>query len=417
MPVPVSCPVHLTPLHCRSTYTISRRLFTALLGAVLLSACQSEDMKEDLAVGDREGVFIWSNQEVQFEDLPLVKIGDEPSLVIGDRRGERGHDLYMVGPGILTEDGTLIIPDWTSKSLRYFDSSGKLIREVGGKGEGPGEFEDIGRISRSGGDTISIWDNFLGRHSYFDGEGNFVTSVNYHDEATYYESAGLFSDGSFVLKALRYERQGPNLASQYTVFIRVSEAGVLLDSFPAVDGPPHKIGASDGMLAPPHFSPSVLQAVVNDLLWVGYGAVPTLRAFSRDAQLVAVLHWEDEPVRVRDEDFEAYRELRISSANPAYRAGAIEIVDFQDVSEFFPVYDRIVADAGGRLWVRRYRKPLDEPGSRWWIFDGSGNAIARAELPDRVRIMEIGEDYILLIIKNETDIERVEVRSISFEDF
>jgi hypothetical protein len=82
--------------------------------------------------------------------------------------------------------------------------------------------------------------------------------------------------------------------------------------------------------------------------------------------------------------------------------------------ERLPVFTDLVVDAMGHLWVERYRPrygnidPLWETGPREWdVFDSGGRWIGTVLVPDRVRVREIGRDYVLGVWRDELGVEFV----------
>lgn len=62
-------------------------------------------------------------------------------------------------------------------TMLVFDSTGSFTSAFGRYGEGPGEFQRIGRYTIGPGDTLHVFDNTLRRYSVFDPEHTFVRSV------------------------------------------------------------------------------------------------------------------------------------------------------------------------------------------------------------------------------------------------
>ncbi len=76
----------------------------------------------------------------------------------------------QVGP-----DGTIYTGHSQQSEIRMHDQSGAFIRTIGRHGQGPGEFDQIGRMAIVG-DTLWILDRGQYRFSYFDLEGDFLGS-------------------------------------------------------------------------------------------------------------------------------------------------------------------------------------------------------------------------------------------------
>ena len=72
--------------------------------------------------------------------------------------------------------GSVWVFDRPSRSIFLFDSAGKLVRHVGRRGAGPGEFNDNGGMVVLNDQRLAQWDPPNGRISFFSPAGDFLTS-------------------------------------------------------------------------------------------------------------------------------------------------------------------------------------------------------------------------------------------------
>jgi hypothetical protein len=70
----------------------------------------------------------------------------------------------------------------------------------------------------------------------------------------------------------------------------------------------------------------------------------------------------------------------------------------------FPAYETFLLDRAGNLWVQEYApgKPL-----QFQVYDRDGTLIARTALPEGVRPLDIGKDYVLGSAKDGDGLEQV----------
>lgn len=78
-----------------------------------------------------------------------------------------------------------------------------------------------------------------------------------------------------------------------------------------------------------------------------------------------------------------------------------------------PAYAGFIHDAAGNLWVENYRRAWEEE-SRWTVFTPEGVMLGSLELPRGlvlvsgwVEIGQIGNHYVLGVMRDELDVERV----------
>ena len=90
-------------------------------------------------------------RDVQIDDTPLLTIGDDAD-----------EALHGVVAAVLTDD-VLILAEKSTHSLRFYNrSTGTLIRAVGQKGEGPGDFGSL-NLLQAVGDRLYTFDSRLMR--------------------------------------------------------------------------------------------------------------------------------------------------------------------------------------------------------------------------------------------------------------
>ncbi len=87
-----------------------------------------------------------------------------------------GETLDLAFPlSMAHDDDHHLIYDVKSYSVYEFDGAGKLVREFGRRGQGPGEFGGPAHVSLNGG-FIFVYDVFQRRLNRFDRQGNYIDS-------------------------------------------------------------------------------------------------------------------------------------------------------------------------------------------------------------------------------------------------
>jgi hypothetical protein len=71
-----------------------------------------------------------------------------------------------------------------------------------------------------------------------------------------------------------------------------------------------------------------------------------------------------------------------------------------------PRFSAILSDLTGWIWVRSYAAGWERQGD-WLLFDEDGVLRCRVELPDRLRVLQIGEGHLLGVARDELDEESV----------
>ena len=74
----------------------------------------------------------------------------------------------------------------------------------------------------------------------------------------------------------------------------------------------------------------------------------------------------------------------------------------------FPVYTEFQIDPGGNLWMRRFLPP-GRTQPFWSVFGPDGGYLGEVTTPPDFTVLEIGDDYVLGIHRDELDVQRVQL--------
>jgi hypothetical protein len=93
-------------------------------------------------------------------------------------------------------------------------------------------------------------------------------------------------------------------------------------------------------------------------------------------------------------------------SDPATRRQWQESVNTAPYPDSVPAYRRVRVDRGGMLWVQEYSLPGADSAA-WSIFDRQGTWIADVTIPIEWELLDIGDDYLLILVRDDLDIERI----------
>src|SRR5690606_17217475 len=104
-----------------------------------------------------------------------------------------------------------------------------------------------------------------------------------------------------------------------------------------------------------------LRATDGDALWVGTARAHGLERLASDGRSEVRVRWDGPDLTVTEADRARHFESRIAAAEREGDTRAAEGLrvarDRQPHAPTFPAYDAVVADAGGGVWVREFRRP------------------------------------------------------------
>ncbi len=77
-----------------------------------------------------------------------------------------------------------------------------------------------------------------------------------------------------------------------------------------------------------------------------------------------------------------------------------------DVPDTRPAYQSLRPDELGNLWASEYARPPEVPGV-WTVLDPEGRWLGTVAMPPRFRPYQIGASWILGVVRDELDVERL----------
>jgi hypothetical protein len=126
---------------------------------------------------DRAGIRIIDNSKPVWAPGHEWRISEKPILVLGDGNATDDRLGRIVGVTRLS-DGRVVVADQSTLQLKFFDTSGRRLQTVGGKGQGVDQFRDFRAASRLAGDSIVV--EAPEKASVFAPSGSFVRSIKVH---------------------------------------------------------------------------------------------------------------------------------------------------------------------------------------------------------------------------------------------
>lgn len=73
----------------------------------------------------------------------------------------------------------------------------------------------------------------------------------------------------------------------------------------------------------------------------------------------------------------------------------------------FPMFDALVVDDVGVLWIREHEPPGAEGPGHWMVFDTDGRLLGTVQMPRGFAVFQIGRDFVLGRARDEFDIEHI----------
>ncbi len=390
-----------------------------VLALVMVGCIGTDDhnleMRHSVVVLDSAGTGIVESRAPLWKAGLGWRLSTTPVLTIGSVSGQEGYVFTNVVAGSRLEDGSVVLADATAGELRVFDRRGALLRHIGARGEGPGEFRWL-TTAWIREDGVWAFDNALGRVSKFALDGSFVNSFRVAMARGYGRPAvrAQFTDGSLVVLSAP-----PGVVPSHVgvfegatwMIQRYADTGEYLSGIAPLKESPrwgHDIaGLPPGMPLP--FYPSLGSlAVSGNSVYVGRGIDASVHRWNKDGSLSLVIRWAAPRRAVTAEVRDRYRRAKQTPPPPFDASAWNRYLDQVPFPDEMAVYQRLVIDATGCLWVQQF-PPLDGDSSSWFVFDVDGAWLGTVDVPTNLRILEIGMKYVLGVQRDRLDVPVVVV--------
>ena len=352
-------------------------------------------------------------------------IEESPVFRVGDLSGQPEYELYRVSGAVRLSDGRLVIGNSGTSELRWYSETGEFIRSAGGAGEGPGEFSRLSVIIAIGGDSIAVGDPRLGRLSIFDSMGEFVRSVSFRD-AGFATPVARFRDGAYLLTTSGFAlgAQGPTRVERLVMSVyRLGEDGrgaQIVASLPWMENVIAPTGgiSRDGSVPigqnPRAFGRNSF-VTADSLGWiVGDNDRPEVQLRSPTGEVTAIFRWSGTQREVTSADIERDLERRLAGIeDPAVRRRVRAAREgHPPPPAMMPAFGSLILDAERNVWVKEYSPPAEEDANRFLVFDSTGVWLGFVTAPSGLRVLSIGDDYVISKSENELGVEVVSLHRL-----
>ena len=335
--------------------------------------------------------------------------------------------LHGVTGAVLVDDGSLAIADAGNHRIVLVSEEGSLIRVLGRRGDGPGEFKFLARIFHGGGDTLVTYDSDRGSAAIWalDSDETFdfrLPIVSRHGPLV----EGAANGSTLLLRTTELERSGPDrLYRSESVMILYWPR---LDSIATIERRPteyhylvtEEFGA--GEVGQSTYNPPFLGSAHFAVTGSHYAVVPLDSA----VVLISALRTLADrrvplPIPARSLTIDVVRRARESglSRNRSSPWGSVEADRRirRVYSDDFPLPDlepavRRLLSIGDHLWVEPHRQ-ASEDHKQWLVVDPvAGTVVAEVNIPATERVLSGNKHSIVLLAHTPMDEEFVRVRDI-----
>ncbi len=392
-----------------------RPVCVALLAGLAVTSCGGDDATHPaFEVIDSAGVRVVVNTRPDAGAGPEWTLPDEPALEIGVQDGAPEYQLFRVTGAAVMSDGAIVVANTGTHELRFYDGEGRYLRSVGREGDGPGEFRSVGLVGLLAGDSILVFDSRQDRGSIFDASGTLVRSfrIETAEERVWDRPVGVTTAGDVVvLRDVLYVagQVGSGVDRASMRLSTTGPEGSLKASLGVLPGTERFVLATEDFMTVRSlmFGRGLHVAVAHDRIAVGNNDAYSVRILAADGSILHVVRQRRGPAPVREEDVRRYIDDQLAEVEDENsRRRTLSMFEQMPRRETFPAYASIELDAAGNLWVEEYRRPGEEEPV-WQVFDREGVFAGRVRPPAGLRVLDIGDDYVLGVATDDLGVERL----------
>ncbi|MEZ4415603.1 MAG: hypothetical protein R3E10_07590 [Gemmatimonadota bacterium] len=347
-----------------------------------------------------------------------------PSAEIGADASDTMQVLFRVSDGTVLEDGSIVLATGAAPMLRWFDEQGQYVQGTGRQGGGPGEFGSAhgARIQWLWplGDSVATWEHAERRMQVFGPEARYSRMLQLEpptDPGSYPQLVGPIGEGflAFLLEMrppgvlgaverdpIRFVRYGPDGKFSNQVFEGLGYSYITY-LWKRPDG------TEDKTRGRPPFSRNPVAAVGNERLYFADNEAYSIAVLTPEGTLQSFIRRPELGRALTTEMVEAYKAASLAGApeDPEVRRRWKETLDDAVYPEYLPWIRQMLIDRIGMLWVQEY-VPQTALEATWSVFDPSdGHWLGDIVLPMAWQVLEVGADYVLAVVPDDFDVERV----------
>lgn len=328
-----------------------------------------------------------TDESAQFGEWTMT---EEPLKLTEDLRLSETEDFYFGSITALdvTSEGRMVVSDMQANHIKVLAPDGSLIDTLGGPGEGPGQFQRLGRVQVARGDSLFAYDSQQTRLTVYGPDSPYRLSRTI---AISREKARIgrvhVLDEALVGVEFNIVRQ-PKEGVQHPdplPWRLLSETGVPEDTLFRTRPQPFalkKISGGFSVESIPFARQAHVAVRPDTQMYVGWpdslhvtATVPT-----GQSETMVSIPAPSPPVQEADRD-SALSDVETDLHNMIGSA-------IPDTKPAFT--DLIVAD-DGRIWIQRPTETPDAETVPWWVLTPDTKTIRRVRLPRRVQL-EVVQD-------------------------
>ncbi len=389
----------------------------ALIIALSLPGCDLSNYKESAIVRDSAGIAIIESIRPAWNDAERWVTSSTPILEIGTSEGSTQYQFFQIEGVLRLPDGGIVVADGGANEIRFFDSSGIFISQIGGEGDAPGEYRMLSALGYGPGDSLWAYDYGNRRFTVITRDGEIVRTVSVGGWLSAVGAVGRLSDGSFVVKegwgSGQSRTPSLGLIRDPIAIALASPDGSSWDTVGMFPGREVFVSLDGGrrVMSAPLFSHNTSATIWGGHVVVGTQESMEVVVFSVDGRVTRIFRIRGENLNLNARDIEQRRTDILNTVPDAQRIEMARGIDMMDVPRTRPAFGQILVATDESIWLAEEVRYPDIP-TEWTVIGSNGHLLGEITVPEGFFVYQAGVDWVLGVGRDELDVEYVRMYRI-----
>ncbi|MDZ7362384.1 MAG: 6-bladed beta-propeller [candidate division KSB1 bacterium] len=332
---------------------------------------------------------------------PLNQIKLVEDLTIGEQDTISFGNIVAIG---VDSRGRVYVGDRQNYSIKIFSRSGELLRSLGRKGQGPGEFIALSDLDIGRGDSLFAFDVDLRRISAFapNDSKKLVYTVLVPGHAMSYPVKMMVpqSRGFLIEYTIPFAPNSAEIKRNRTIRLINHKGDFEGDPVLVVPERQYLVEQSGGsvtVMPMPFGRAPIFYLGIDDTIFYGWNDSLNIEIYSLKGKRLGVFHFPHAAIDVTRSDVNKVIEFLGDELKKMVRKAKLPGT--------WPAFENLVVDDEGWLWVDVVTN--DRTRSSWLVFDRLGQQVATVFLPNKIALKVIRNGYAYGIETDELEVQKI----------
>lgn len=351
------------------------KLFLLILVVLCIfsfSNCNQQKLKWKGTIEEEDGVVVVKNPKEPIFNSEAFELRED--LIINSENLSEGILLELISSIRVDDDENLYLQDSKACKIKIFDKDGKFVREVGDRGQGPGEFQIPRFLQLISKNKMKIFDMGNKRITLFSLDGEIIKEIStarvpmgflrliMNSQGEFYGTTGAVKEDGFYKQIKKYDAELNRVQDIYECKMFPSKPGVYN-----------------------MFQPEILFGLLhNDMFVWGDYYNYSLHVLDKDGNNIKTIQKECVPQRFSEAD--KTREIKEIQAT----RGQLSNRKFNFPDEY-PDFEHFLIDDEDRIYVRTFKSLSGK--REYHIYDSGGRYTANVYLNIMPRVIKKNRLY------------------------